>query len=299
MLERHPRPAESGKMGPTMKIFRVFNNNSVAVVLENGREAVLVGPGVGYAKKRGDELDESLVEKRFILENEAGAEGMRRLLVSLPVEIVALTARVAERLVSEHKVHMSPPVEIGLADHLATAIDRLAQGVPLYNHLLFEVKATYPSEFKMALDVLRWVEELSGHHLPVDEAGFITMHLVNAGVTGGMAETLRAADALRGVLAIVREFSPIGLSSDSMHYARFLTHVKYAIQRFADNAQFVGGHENMYAVIREDDPAAFACAERCADYLSTVYPVTASNEEVFYLALYLSRFRQAEARSAE
>lgn len=48
-----------------MKISRIFNNNSVGAVLPDGREAVLVGPGLGWNKHRGDTVDDSQVEKRY------------------------------------------------------------------------------------------------------------------------------------------------------------------------------------------------------------------------------------------
>lgn len=157
-----------------MRIQRVFNNNSVGALLPDGREAVLVGPGIGFNKRRGDDVDPAQVEKRFVLEPTDSGEGMRAILVSLPYPVVELTARVSARLAERHQIQLTPAVEIGLADHLAAALDRLQSGTSLYNNLLFETKATYKQEFGIALEVLDWVEELCGTRLPLDEAGFIT-----------------------------------------------------------------------------------------------------------------------------
>lgn len=46
-----------------MKITRVINNNVVAAVNEQNQELVLMGSGIGFQKKIGDEIDLAKVEK--------------------------------------------------------------------------------------------------------------------------------------------------------------------------------------------------------------------------------------------
>lgn len=50
-----------------MTIEKVINNN-VVVVIENGKEAVIMGRGIGFQKKKGDPLEEDKVTKRFLPE---------------------------------------------------------------------------------------------------------------------------------------------------------------------------------------------------------------------------------------
>lgn len=276
-----------------MKISRVFNNNSVGAVLPDGREAVLVGPGVGFNKRRGDEVDPAQVEKRFVLEPTPESQGMRSILVSLPYPVVELTARVAARLAERHDIRLSPAVEIGLADHLAAALDRLSSRTSLYNNLLFETKATYREEFQIALEVLDWVEELSGSRLPLDEAGFITLHLVNAGLTGNMVETQRTASAVQGVMEIVRAWMPTTAALDPGHVERFLTHLKFVVRRISENAQLVGGHENLFTMLLRTEPEAFECAESIATFLHDAFGSELTREEVLYLVIHLARLRHA------
>lgn len=276
-----------------MRISRTFNNNSVEVVLPDGRSAVLVGPGVGWEKRRGDEVDPAQIEKTFVLDASTAGEGMRSLLVSLPYPVVELTARISERLAEQHNIQMTPAVEIGLADHLAAALDRLASDTSLYNNLLFETKATYRQEFQIALHVLDWVEELSGKRLPLDEAGFITLHLVNAGLTGNMMETQRTAAAVHGVIEIVREWMPSVAAIDPGHFERFLTHLKFVVRRISEGAQLVGGHADVFTMLRRTEPDSYDCARRVADFLYRSYGSELSQEEVLYLMIHLARLRHA------
>ncbi len=276
-----------------MRISRVFNNNSVGAILPDGREAVLVGTGVGFDKRRGDEVDPAQVEKRFVLESTPESQGMRSILVALPYPVVELTARITTRLAERHNIQLSPAVEIGLADHLAAALDRLSSETSLYNNLLFETKATYRQEFQIALEVLDWVEELSGNRLPLDEAGFITLHLVNAGLTGNMMETQRTASAVQGVMEIVRAWMPPTAALDAGHVERFLTHLKFVVRRIFEDTQLVGGHENLFTMLRRTEPDAFECAESIAVFLHDAFGAELTREEILYLVIHLARLQHA------
>ena len=54
-----------------MKIGKIFNNNAVMAKDNNNREIVLIGCGLAFKKKVGDEIDEALKDfyvkrKRYI-----------------------------------------------------------------------------------------------------------------------------------------------------------------------------------------------------------------------------------------
>jgi beta-glucoside operon transcriptional antiterminator len=278
---------------PEVRVQKVYNNNVVAVVTD-GEEVVLVGRGIGFQKKPGDPVDESRVSKRFHLAPTPAGAGARSILVDLPLDVITLTGKISAFLAREHGLVLPSPVEIGLADHLAAALGRLDQGVPLFNNLLWETRASYPGEFAVALGVLELVRQETGQVLPLDEAGFITMHLVNAGLTGDMAETLLLARALDEVLAIVAQDLPVPVRPDSPHYARFLTHVKFVLQRLAERTQLSGQHAVLFEEQRRQDPAAYRCALRVTAYLEQRFDVDLSEEEQLYLMIHLSRLRARE-----
>lgn len=50
-----------------MKIEKVFNNNVVQILGINNEEIIVMGKGLGFQKKPGDEVNQDLIEKRFIL----------------------------------------------------------------------------------------------------------------------------------------------------------------------------------------------------------------------------------------
>lgn len=53
-----------------MQAVKVFNNNAVSVVMPDGREAILVGNGLGFGRRPGDVIDKSRVSKVYYVQNE-------------------------------------------------------------------------------------------------------------------------------------------------------------------------------------------------------------------------------------
>jgi beta-glucoside operon transcriptional antiterminator len=279
-----------------VKITRIYNNNVVAA-LDHGQEVILVGRGLGFGQQRGGLVDECCVEKRFHLAQTATGAGARGILVDLPYEVITLTAQVTRHLERQHGIVLPAPVEIGLADHLAAAFARLDEGIALPNALLWETKASYRQEFAIALEILELIRRESGRRLPLDEAGFIAMHLVNAGLTGDMADTLLLMRALHEVLDIVHHELGVPVANDSPHYVRFLTHLKFVLQRLVDGTQLHGEYQAMFEAQRAADPSAFAATQRISAHLAARFEVEVSKEEQLYLMLHLGRLRAAEGAS--
>lgn len=62
-----------------MKVDKVCNNNIVQVVAEDGKEYIVMGKGLGFQKKPGDDIDRDKIEKTYILENEETSQEIQQL----------------------------------------------------------------------------------------------------------------------------------------------------------------------------------------------------------------------------
>ena len=80
-------------------------------------------------------------------------------------------------------------MQLAIADHIQFAMQRLATGQRLEHAMLWELKSTYRREFTAALEMLEMIHASTGVVMPVDEAAFLTMHLVNAELNGDMSTT--------------------------------------------------------------------------------------------------------------
>lgn len=278
-------------------IKKVFNNNVLSAVEKSGEEVILVGSGLGYQAKRGQQVDMSKVEKQFRLTGN-NTDGTSQVLVSLPYEILALTGAISSHLRTAHGMELPPAVEIGLADHLHQSVKRLDEGIALYNSMLWETKATYPQEFTIALQILDLVDARIQRRLPVDEAGFITMHLVNAGLVTDAGHAYTLGRAMRDILDIVEARLKIPATDNSAGIARFLIHLKFVIRRLTQRRLHSGGFTELFHQRRVEDPEGYACARAIGDYLHTTFSSEITDEELMYLMVHLSRLRADLAAQA-
>ena len=74
-----------------MKVTRIINNNVIAAVDEQNHELVLMGSGIGFQQKIGDEVDPARVEKRFTRFDENQVLNFQRLAREIPYEYMHMT----------------------------------------------------------------------------------------------------------------------------------------------------------------------------------------------------------------
>ena len=53
-----------------MKAIKVFNHNAVSTVMPDGREAIVLGTGIGFHKRPGDPVEERCIEKVYYVQDE-------------------------------------------------------------------------------------------------------------------------------------------------------------------------------------------------------------------------------------
>jgi len=95
-----------------MKIKSVINNNIAVVSDSQGNEIIIIGKGLGFNKKKGDEIEEKKIEKRFYLEDEGMYAKFKRLLKEISVveirvsdDIISLARRGLKRELNEITSH--------------------------------------------------------------------------------------------------------------------------------------------------------------------------------------------------
>jgi len=278
-------------------IKRIFNNNIVLAVDDTNEEVIVTGAGVGYLTKRGDQVAAERVERTFRMTG-LNKNGAFRILLELPYEVVSATTQVSTRLKAEHGITLPPTMEVALADHLAQALSRVRAGQPIYNSMLWETKMTYPAEFIIALEVLEEVHTLLGTRLPLDEAGFITLHLASANLAGNPDEAMSLGRALHDVVDMVETDLGIEVVPAGPSTTRFLTHVKFVIQRLTHDKAFSGSFDEIFQTLKRQYPDTYRCARHIGHYLATKFNAPVTEEEEMYLMLHLRRLQDDTPNSA-
>lgn len=75
------------------------------------------------------------------------------------------------------------------------------------------------------------MNEKLGTEFTEDEAGFIALHFVNAEYNTTINDTFEMTNMIQKILELVRLEMGIEFDEESLHYERFITHLKFLVQR--------------------------------------------------------------------
>lgn len=270
-----------------MQIIKVINNNVISSEDDKGKEIVVMGKGIGFGKKAGEEIDETKIEKVFSLPDESTSQFMQ-VVKDMPYEYI----RTAELVIAYARetlgYHLSKNIYVTLTDHLGYAIERKRQGIVVANELSWEMKKFYNAEFQVGLKALDIVKQELDVELPEDEAGFIAMHLVNAQMGGQMNQSRNMPAMIKDILNIVRYTFQVELDEKSLSYERFVTHLRFFVQRVISREDSERNDEEFDQLIADRFPHSYECAQKIKSYMKKLdYEV--SDVEISYLAVHIHR----------
>lgn len=215
-----------------MVIEKIINNNIIAAYDDSGAEIVVMGRGIGFARKPGGSVPDERIEKVFRIKSQSVAEQLKELLANMPLEHVKISSDIIAYAKEHLKLKLNQSIYVTLTDHINFAIERFSQGIEPENALLWEIKRFYSQEFQLGQYALELIYNRLGIHLPEDEAGFIALHFVNAEYGTDIRDALNFPNLMKDILNIVKRELRIDLDEQSLHYERFVTHVSFYFREF-------------------------------------------------------------------
>ncbi|TWI54549.1 BglG family transcription antiterminator LicT [Halalkalibacter nanhaiisediminis] len=272
-----------------MVIHKVLNNNVVTVFDEQKNELVIMGRGIAFQKKSGDELDQNKIEKIFTLEDKEISTRLKELFSKIPIESVETSEEIIKLAKIKLGKMLHDNIYVSLTDHIHFAMERFQQGLEIKNALLWETKKFYKEEFMIGKEALDIIEKKLGVRLPEDEAGFIALHIVNAELNEEMPNIVNITKIMQEILNIVKYHFNIDYDEESLHYYRFVTHLKYFAQRLLSGANIESNDDTLYEMVKERYKESFECAEKVKAYVKKTYDRTLSNEDMLYLTIHIER----------
>lgn len=271
-----------------MQIIKVINNNVISSEDDKGKEIIVMGKGIGFGKKAGEEIDETKIEKVFSLPDESTSQFMQ-VVKDMPYEYI----RTAELVIAYARETLgyllSKNIYVTLTDHLGYAIERKQQGIVVANELSWEMKKFYNAEFQVGLKALDIVKQELDVELPEDEAGFIAMHLVNAQMGGQMNQSRNMPAMIKDILNIVRYTFQVELDEKSLSYERFVTHLRFFVQRVISREDSERNDEEFDQLIADRFPHSYECAQKIKSYMKKKLDYEVSDVEISYLAVHIHR----------
>ncbi|MCL6452696.1 MAG: transcription antiterminator [Alicyclobacillus sp.] len=276
------------RLGEAFTVERVLNNNVLIVRSDREGERILVGKGLGFGAKRGQQIrvDDERIEKRFVLDREENQAHFQQLFATVPPEVVGVAEEIISLASSTLQQSLHEHIHVALADHIGFALARLRGGLNIDNPFVDEIRTLYPAEWEVAAVGAKWVEERFGTPIPEEEIGFWTLHLHSATHARGLSETMRVTDAVNAaVKALEAQLGP--LPRGQLNYARMVIHLRFAIQRILRDQPIVNP---LADAVAQRLPRAYEMARQVADAISARIKRSVPDDEVSYLAMHIARF---------
>ena len=270
-----------------MIIHKIFNNN---VVLSNDKdqEIIVMGRGLAFGKKVGEELDDTVIEKRYILSKDS-----RELFLDLPVELLEL----ADKAISYAKAKLEIPLKdkafLSLADHMYGVEQRIRDGFFMKNFLMWDIKRFFPKEYEVGLYAQELLSSYLEQELPDDEAGFMALTLVNSELQQAGSNARDLTQLMEEIMTIVKYSLEIPLDEDDIYVQRFTTHLKFFCERVLTNTGYQEIEDNeMFELLKCKYPIAYGTTEKISHHLKQTRNYQVSEDEQLYLTIHLSRIRK-------
>ena len=270
-------------------IQKVFNNN-VLLVTQNNKEKILFGKGLGFGKHLDDILSsDTKVDKIFSLDNETNYHNFKELVTNVDDELIGLCEEIIFMISKELNEDLDEKIHISLIDHIAFTLKRLKQNDEIENPFLVETETLYKREFEIAKKAVSMLEKKMNIIIPDGEIGFITLHIHSARNNGKLSNTIKYTFLANSIIELIEDSLDIQIDKRSIDYARFITHLRFAIQRLINNNSI---KNELFDIIKAQYSDSYSLAERVCKLIEDQLNLTVVEDEVAYIAVHIEKLKK-------
>ncbi|MDR0525679.1 MAG: PRD domain-containing protein [Spirochaetaceae bacterium] len=273
-------------------------NNNIILAIENGQEVIVLGKGIGFNIRPGDEVDPKLVEKVFVPKETAHMNRFQDILADLPYEQVLLASKIVDYGKTRLDQNLNQSIVIALADHLNFAINRLKDNLDIQMPLAWDIKHIYPTEFAVGKESLKILGQETGIAFPEEEAAAIALHFINAESDfSDMPNTIKMAGIIKKSVEIVEDHYKTVFNENLADFNGFIALLRNTILRFIyqKNEKQVKDDIELHDLLSKRYARAWACAEKVASFIEKDYGWRFTMNDISFLTLYISRITGTSA----
>ena len=275
-----------------MKIKKVLNNNA-AVIDDFGNEVIVIGKGICFKRKVGELINSNLVEKRFCLSSDEMNLNLQKLIISLPLSEINIVDHIVKNIRMSLTKKISDSIYVSLADHIHYCLKNYNEGIVIRNELINEISKFYSDEFILGQEAVQFIFEETGVEVPIDEAAFIAMHIINAEIAdgGGTSNVRKITIIIDEILQIIANYFNLKFDEKSLAYFRLIRHLKYFSRSVVLKNEFTNDPQSeiLKEMLKSSYYEAYMCAINIQEFIRVKYKVEVGNEALTYLIIHIQR----------
>ncbi|HJV44541.1 MAG TPA: PRD domain-containing protein, partial [Bacillota bacterium] len=177
---------------------------------------------------------------------------------------------------------------LAIMDHLSFAIRRLRQGIEIRNPFLNEVRSLYPQDYALASEGVKLLERRLQVEIPMDEIGFLALHLHTARTNQSLSKLNRFSNLIAKLMEVIELQLNIDINKTSIDYARLITHLRFAIERTEARQPLEENHP-LSTLLQKEYPKSYNLAWKLVKIMQNELNVNIPEAEVSYLTLHIQR----------
>ena len=272
-------------------IKKVYNNN-VILAFENSskKEVILTGCGIGFGKKPNDTIDDSKIEKKFVIQDNNFESKVNKLASEIPEEVFAVSSAIIEYAEKNLNTTLDEYIYISLTDHIYFALKRYKANLPIKNELLYELRRIHKKEYEIGKWAIEYINKTFNVNFLIDEAGFIAMHIINANYRESTNKSCLIMNIINQILDIIKNYYSIEFIEDEINFDRLLTHLKFFAKRLIDKTESIDTNNNgLLEIVKVQYKESYDCVKQIKSFIEENYTYKVNDDEVLYLILHINR----------
>ena len=269
---------------------RILNNNAVVAETENSDDVILLGKAIGIKcrKSTGYPVNQFLIERVFENKQDGNWKYVEQLINEIPYEYFDLVDHVIKKAGEELQYDFKDRLTLILVDHISFSVKRYREKEIIPNPLLSEIQQFFPDEFHAAMHSIDYINKELNVVFDANEASFIAFHYINAMSSNSQSENKHITNTLSECVDIVESHFGVSLKRDNYYFYRFISHIKYFLDRLIRGDPNKGGEKVLTDFIHKQYQNEWNCAEKLKQLISKEYEKNITEDEVAYLTLHLA-----------
>lgn len=269
------------------RVSKVLNNNGViAIDMDENKEYVILGKGVGFGKKVSQRFDKPEGCTTYRLEQETERGSAKELVKGIEPEYL----EIADAILTESQKVFGDSIDRGilfpLADHISFAVARIRRNEQISNPLTEDIKVLFYSEFKVAETLKTILRERLQIEIDDHEVGYVALHIHSAIGDEKVSVAMQTARAVRECIDMIEKATGKPIDVLSLSYNRLMNHMKYMVAR-ASTGEKLNLDMNEYML--DQYPQAYKVATDICKNLEGCIGHKLDETEIGYLAMHIQR----------